>query len=334
VAEQWSHVRKAITHRSWKGIIVLDDGGLCAAAVPGEISASLPVIGVEQTMAGVREPYPVIPVVEVASSAAKTILEPPMIREAVWKRLLAKGYLSTGGSRYGVVGIGNIGKAVARALATSGQPVYVYDSQRDVARYGDVPGSITCNRLEELFEQSDHIFGCSGTDILAGQTWWRGLKGDKILVSCSSHDEEFRTALLALNEQPAPNDTLADVRVHLDNGSLLIVRGGCPANFDGTQESVPREDIQLTRALLLAGVLQSSKLSEALWKCSSARIMLSPDIQQSIVASWRKLRGDTGWYSPETLAVFDSPESIAARSGGTPARLGERKKRSASAVCP
>jgi hypothetical protein len=319
VDDLWSKARALAARRGWRGIIVLDDGGLCAAGVPGELRNTLPIMGVEQTMAGAREPYPVIPVVEVASSAAKTLLEPPMIREAVLARLASRGYLNAGGKTYGVVGIGNIGKAIARGLVAAGHTVYVYDAVRDVKQYHDVPGAIVCERLEHLFRASNFIFGCTGTDILAGHEWWRGLEGAKTLVSCSSHDSEFCGMLLALNELPSPpRNLLADVVLPLEKGQVQIIRGGCPANFDGTFESVPLRDIQMTRALLLAGIFQAAKWGKVLAPCDTARLMLSVGAQRAIAADWLERRGDPGWYSSATLAVFDSIETIAAHSGGTP----------------
>ena len=60
--------------------------------------------------------------------------------------------------------------------------------------------TIFCNSLEELYSKSATIFGCTGKDTLAGKDWWPKLTGEKLLISCSSQDLEFRSALLSLND--------------------------------------------------------------------------------------------------------------------------------------
>ena len=102
---------------------------------------------------------------------------------------------------------------------------------------------------------------------MAGQDWWPKLIGEKVLISCSSQDLEFRSALLSLNDgnhgPVSQRQLTCEVTVPLSEGKLRILRGGFPVNFDGSRESVPAADIQMTRGLLLGAILQAASLIES-----------------------------------------------------------------------
>jgi hypothetical protein len=75
VSRMWAHIEKALRSATPVGIIVLDDGGYCLAAVPPSLKVRFPIVGIEQTMSGLAE-FPErlhFPVIEVASSAAKKV---------------------------------------------------------------------------------------------------------------------------------------------------------------------------------------------------------------------------------------------------------------------
>jgi S-adenosylhomocysteine hydrolase len=166
-------------------------------------------------------------------------------------RVKSKTHLGIGTA--GVVGNGYIGQAVSDGLRAAGVDVFVYD--RDDSRLSD-DGHSNCETLEELYSVSDTIWGCTGSDHLAGHNWL--LEKNKILISCSSKDFEFRSALERINEQPQDKYTsrLSDVKLITPSGSIQILGGGFPINFTGTSEIESAQDIQFTRALLFSGVLQ------------------------------------------------------------------------------
>ena len=186
---------------------------------------------------------------------------------------------------------------------------------------GESEKAIFCNSLEELYSKSTTIFGCTGKDTLAGQEWWPKLNGEKVLISCSSQDLEFRSALVSLNDgKQAPvsqRQLTCEVTVPLSEGKLRILRGGFPVNFDGSRESVPAADIQMTRGLLLGAILQAASLIES-GQTNPERIMLLPEVQRLVVSEWIQIRASRRKsFEPWLLNSFlqDDLGWIAANSG-------------------
>ncbi len=296
-------------------VIVLDDGGFTLAAAPAHPDRYR-IAGVEQTtsgtinatLAGLR-----CPTVDVAHSAAKKILESPLIEAAVLRRIHYLNSMFSRGLTWGVVGTGNVGTAVVTGLKRDHQKVLAYDIGQSGARGAEVQ---FCRDLRQLFEEADVILGCAGQDILAGQEWWKTLSGNKILASCSSHDVEFRTLLKAHAEGQAgtPTDILGNLAIPTEGGGITVLRGGCPINFDGARESVPAEDIQITRALLLSGVLQARQVLAQRHHEAPAFLPLAPGLQSPAALEWI-LRRQTAYPSLASLrAIFEDPEQIAALS--------------------
>lgn len=310
VRQLWERAWPALASGGLSRILVLDDGGLSVEALRGLPDPGVPVTAIEQTMSGIArfaESPPPCPVIEVASSAAKRHIEPPMIWDAtLWKlRRLLAAFGRT--CRFGVVGAGSVGTAVAGGLAALGYRVAAFDCVP--GRVAALEGVRAADSLEALLEESQVVFGCTGSDLLAGASGWRRITGRRILISCSSQDREFATAL-AESGQGHTADPLADLEVKLDRGKLLVPRGGFPANFDGSPESVGASDIQMTRALLLAAALQAA--------AGSQETMLRPEMQSFTVTHWAGLEPQRAgqWYSPELLANFEDLRWIAGHSGG------------------
>jgi len=315
VATMWRSVAETISRSSFDRIVVLDDGGHATAATPVEVRRQVPVVAVEQTMSGLHSvdgSAHSIPVIAVASSAVKQLIEPPMIMEAAFQRAF-HGSSEFDGSAMGVVGAGSIGRAIERGLLERGNSVSIYDPQSN--RLGD-PRSLRRATGHELLEASDVLWGCSGRDFFADLEPGCAA-GRKTLISCSSSDREFRTALRDLNKLPEFNrcDRLSTVEFSRGGSLLQVRRGGFPVNFDGTVQSVPANDIQLTRGLLYAAVLQAS-LDDAL---PASIVMLSPLSQRIAVEAWRESRSSAdGRWAMASLDRFRDEEWIAAHSGGQP----------------
>jgi hypothetical protein len=289
-------------------------------SIPASFSRRTEVIGIEQTMSGTYwEQFRgrTMPVIDVASSAAKKFVEAPLVSEAIMRKLTSRSEPLTGDQIYGVAGLGNVGMAVARALRAYGHSIYAFDPRPQ--EMGARPQGVNvCSTLRELFERSNYIFGCTGRDILASEPWWTTLEGRKVLVSCSSNDTEFSTVLATLNESPNDSGALSDLTVKLTKGELVLLRAGYPYNFDGTSESVPLQNIQMTRGLLLGGVLQA--VSYEFKNADKSRSkMLSPELQKFVVDSWLRLQPECGsFYSEDVRDIFQDVSSIAANSGRLP----------------
>ena len=317
VSRLWDQVAAGIDARRPDALVVLDDGGFCIKGMPA--FRDVPVVGIEQTMSGLAllDVPPLCPVIDVASSAAKQWIEPPMISEAVLARLQTYRLPD---SPIGVVGFGNIGKAMTQTLSRIQSPILAFDE--NLGAEGKSGTTIFCDSLGELYSKSATIFGCTGRDTLAGKEWWPQLVGERLLISCSSQDMEFRSILLSLNdgnqELVSRQQLTSEVTVPLGNGKLRILRGGFPVNFDGSRESVPAADIQMTRGLLLGAILQAVSLIRK-GHSRSLRTMLLPELQRLVVSEWIQIRASRRTsFEPWLLDKFleDDLSWIAANSGG------------------
>ena len=319
VSRLWNRVGEGIEARRPDALVVLDDGGFCIKGMPA--FGDLPVVGIEQTMSGLAllDAPPPFPVVDVASSAAKQWIEPPMISEAVLARLQSYRLPE---SPIGVVGFGNIGKAMTQTLSRIQSPILAFDE--NIGPEGKSRTTAFCDSLGELYSKSATIFGCTGKDTLAGKDWWPQLTGERLLISCSSQDIEFRSILLSLNdgnhELVSSQQLTSEVTVPLGQGKLQILRGGFPVNFDGSKESVPAADIQMTRGLLLGAILQAvSFIGDGYTR--PLRTMLLPELQRLVVGEWIQIRASRRTsFEPWLLDRFleDDLSWIVANSGGTP----------------
>jgi len=317
VSRLWDQVAEGIEAQRPDALVVLDDGGFCIKGMPA--FRDVPVVGIEQTMSGLAllDVRPLCPVIDVASSAAKQWIEPPMISEAILARLQTYRLPD---SPIGVVGFGNIGKAMTQTLSSIQSPILAFDE--NTGAEGKSGTTIFCDSLGELYSKSATIFGCTGRDTLAGKEWWPQLVGERLLISCSSQDVEFRSILLSLNdgnqELVSRQQLTSEVTVPLGQGKLRILRGGFPVNFDGSRESVPAADIQMTRGLLLGAILQAVSLIRK-GHSRSLRTMLLPELQRLVVSEWIQIRASRRTsFEPWLLDKFleDDLSWIAANSGG------------------
>lgn len=306
----------AMKHRLFERchhVVVLDDGGHCIDRAPSAPEIRKKLVAVEQTTAGIRRIAfgATIPVINVAQSAAKTLLESPLVCEVVLSK--ARPYL-TPRSHLGVVGVGNIGRALLALLVQQGYDVACYEgtTPSDIAGMA-VPAGCWRVSLESLLRDSEIVFGCTGTDAL-GFDWFGELQHDLTLISCSSEDLEFRSLIdrLFRTSKIGGGGHTEDIVVSNGNARLTIVRGGFPVNFDGSAESVPAADIQLTRGLLLGGVLQALTIGPR-----PGVTMLAPSIQRYVAQSWLHHRPErVSRYAADLLRGFSHLDWIKEHSSG------------------
>lgn len=310
IGRLWSRA-EAQARRGDRGLIVLDDGGRCRQFFPDSLRSAR-VVAVEQTTSGLkwRRGGRWIPTVEVAGSAVKRLLEPPAVTASILRFVMPQFVGSKEHDAVGVVGLGTVGADVARALLRLGYRVVVHDT--DPSREIRIPGARWCESLAELFESAQFVLGCTGKDLLTNAPWLASIKGTRVLASCSSEDTEFRTLLLHVSDRLTTRGEFDTAVVRLPKGTLQILRGGFPANFTGTINSGPRDLIQVTRALLLAGVVQAAGLARSHGPLSRG-VMLDPALQAFVgceFLSGRRARLVTGG-----IAATD-PEWIVANSTG------------------
>lgn len=323
VRELWNDFEQSVAGRPLTAVIVIDDGGHSLSRTPASSPLEWPAAGVELTTSGLRRPdLPRwLPIVQVASSIAKRRIEAPMISHAVVSKLNNVFRPAGGQSVCGVVGLGSIGVAVGQALQERGNKVLYYD--RDPSRRTSTRGGDQCSDILDLLGRSDYVYGCTGEDIFKDvgsiERWLLTFRGAKTLISCSSGDYEFRSLLRRLHFRGyRPESPLATLKVDLARDrTLTIVRGGFPANFDASPESVPAADIQMTLALLVGGIAQARLCAVGMRSGEPNRLMLDPAIQRFVVEQWLALHPERrSWYPPELLDNFQDDEWIRVSSAG------------------
>ena len=305
-----------------KEILVIDHGGHAITYLPLMLLEHYKIIGIEKTTAGFvgsdKRGCPPIPMIDVANSAAKKFLESPLIAEAVVSKIMSYLPENKEDCVFGVVGLGAIGQAVTNRLQSLGCRLIAYDiNSQQLHSFHDKKGIHCTDNLAALIASSDYIFGCSGRDISKGQLeQFRLAPKNKTLISCSSEDKEFLSLLQIVSQKSSLIfDPLDDIEYKTEFGaSIHLLRGGFPVNFDASGESVPAKDIQLTRSLVLAAVIQASSYFQDTL-IENEVYALSPSAQKFIVKEWFKYQDESSFNSDD-LNNFLNEEWLAQHSNG------------------
>jgi hypothetical protein len=294
VKNLWNFVLHDILQKDINALIILDDGGHCLANTPEKLIIKYRIVGIEQTASGLFNPKVLklpFPLINVACSAAKKWLEPPIISNAIVRKLSSILPLEDGKLCCGVIGFGAIGKAVAFKLSILNNSVVAYDKNH----FQNTKDTIISHTksIEKVILNSDHIFGCTGTDITANVDILKIMNKEKSLISCSSEDIEFRLLLKLIQQNNHSKFKLtfplSDILYESECDRIIrIYRSGFPINFDNSKEIEYPKEIQLTRGLLLGGILQAISLMPLMKKNRHARLALHSDIQQFIVHRWKE----------------------------------------------
>lgn len=247
--------------------LLLDEGGGLHRALPMHVTDD--VAGVEQTSFGARARWK-CPMVLVCRSAAKLLFESQIIARGIVRKLESLRRLDCG--PVGIIGLGAIGSAVARALLSRGIPVMASETQStpaDLKAY--------CVPVHELLIRCRTILGCTGKDCLGDVTLDR-LTGRRTFISCSSSNIEF---LSLLNRLPA-GSAYGDRRGGIGALQVEVLNGGYPINFDRQNEWERFEEILLTRMLVLEGLKQADSLIGG----RPRGVMLDPALQLRVLETW------------------------------------------------
>ena len=298
-------------------IIILDDGGYTLKNVPYSILKNHSVFGIEQTTSGIRmqSAFGKFPVIHLAASATKVIIEPPIVSEAV-KIQLGEIIEELHPGKIGIIGYGNIGRALVKDFKSK-YSILVFDIKNEWK--GDPLEAVTyCKSINDVYNQSNVVIGATGQDI-SDLNWLTNSSNDKTLISISSGDIEFNNLLKQckpyLTEEiknPLQILNLKTAQGH----SLKILRGGMVANFTGAPDSSPGNIIQVTRGLLFSAVVQIIR-DNAKLQMTSGAVMLDPTFQSEVVQLWFQYQPERQLdYSKEILNGFKNIEWIKAHSAG------------------
>ncbi len=305
-------------------ILILDHGGHALTFIPEQILQKYKVVGVEKTTGGLinleNQGMPPFPLIGVAHCAAKKILESPLIAEAVVTKLLPLIPIRNANLICGVVGYGAIGKSVATKLLALGHKVIIFDNDSQQLKNITSKDVTVTTDLSALVAFSDYIFGCTGRDITTSLDIFRLSPKNKTLISCSSEDKEFLSLLHLIQRKKngkVATQPLENIEYENDAGGIIrILRGGFPINFDNSSESVPAQDIQLTRALVLGSILQAIQFFKRPEILDTNFIYsLDSKIQKFVVNEWLKCQ-PTNRFSKKVIASFQDINWIRENSGG------------------
>lgn len=298
IQKMWREAMKEIPDDAY--IVVLDDGGYTLKNVPESIIHSPKIIGIEQTTSGTRFRNSIeIPVINVAGSAAKMVLESPLISKALVEKI--NTILETQKPEsIGVLGCGNIGKAIIFHFSKI-FPTYFYDIDPDKMETINHLGT-ALHSSDELFQKSDIIIGATGKDV-SDAKWLDLAEKNKILISVSSGDVEFKSLLQSFTSEV--ESIVDDIILPTKNGhSIKVLRGGTVANFDNSPSSVSTEEIQLTRGLLYAAFIQAIDYFKSTIPSNKFH-KLNANYQKEVVKKWLKNYPDAkNLYFADVLDSF------------------------------
>ena len=289
-------------------IFLLDDGGQLVKAVSCRRYKIYQFVGVEQTSRGITEinklPKLEFPMISVARSAAKKFLEAPIITRKIFERL--DNMLSTlSQKKVGVIGVGCIGAEAIKILKKRQIDYIAMD-----AEYEKLLSIPACSRRKissSVFNDCDVILGCTGHDISINVPMECFFNTDKILVSCSSGDIEFNNLLRYIGKglKRSPRNIHDDIVYYSSMSSCLTIKkGGFPFNFDYNYTGERFEDIQLTRCLMLAAIVQLCVYQKQKTILPNQVISLDEDFQHFIIREWLTLKQNQPGSQPSKFSTL------------------------------
>jgi hypothetical protein len=276
-------------------VVLLDDGGtLINSGLEASPHPGLNFVGVEQTSRGVSAATnATFPVVLVSSCALKAMVEPEFVARAAVHKIAHYYPEALSAKTIGVVGcFGNVGNYLAQYLAArtdvhSQTRILCYDSRSvwansiTFAGAGVTDGEVKLEIVKDvtaLFADAEVVYGCTGLDL--GKLVKECVRRPQLFVSLSSGDIEFATAL---KNMMSPVSSIWGP-IELKSGGV-VAHAGFPVTFDGAPSSAPLIEMQLTRALLLAGILQAISMPVE----ASGPRKLEPEPQWKIWLHWKKI---------------------------------------------
>jgi len=267
-------------------LLVLDDGSYLIEAL-ASMKLRLPRISiVEQTTRGIikmEEDASLeacaqeFPIVNVAKSRPKTVLEPPFIGMAVCDALQRKfaQKLSVGAKdRCLVLGYGAIGEQVAefaqKVLGFPANRVHVYDVDETKMRRAVTAGYQAWNRSERgyrfrlvlgcsgraSFRVGDHVLLEDGAYLASATSGTVELSREQFVELADANDEDD---IWIVREGLDERQLHSDLKFHFIGQEATFVNGGFPVNFDGRINCVPMHYIQPTPTMMCAAAVQAVK---------------------------------------------------------------------------
>ncbi len=324
VEELWRVSALRLAQRNIKRILVLDDDGVCIANTPREVLQRYALSGVEQTSQGIflfKDKPPPYAVVSWARSAVKLQIGGPIFSQCFVEKLDTEFFRgrSIRGKQLGIIGMGSIGRALAKLAVRQDIRVLFYDPAPHVYVPASLHGTVTrTSSLEQLMITSDYVAGCSGRNPFKNQWPLRHRPGIK-LFSVSTGDQEFGPVI---DDLKARADFEVDPRTlnisspHGPSGPIEIAYLGYPYTFASqAAEAVPTQIVQLETGGLLAALVQARLYLEACETCPEHNRDLhrvSPKAQRFVYETWLRTMKEQG-VNVNELFGYDAELRKAAR---------------------
>jgi S-adenosylhomocysteine hydrolase len=269
-------------------LIVIDDGAyfLEVAADIGWVFPNL--CAVEQSQSGIklvrtnmkiRNYITHFPVINVAESEPKKVLEAPMIARAIsdalWESLSDRLHVSPSNDHCLILGYGSIGAAVAsmvpQRFGFCRSHIYVYDPIPERQAIATKLGHPAW-KSDESTTHFKLVIGCSGERAFTIDDITHVQNGAFLASASTGSSELSKEELVEL--AAAENHPEIEIKdptslegkwIHSDlelcirDRRVVFLNGGFPINFDGRHiDRIPPEEIQLTAALMVRGALQAA----------------------------------------------------------------------------
>jgi hypothetical protein len=311
VGKLWQITAETLAQRSIKQILVLDDDGICITNTPREVLRKYSICGVEQTSQGMflfEDQPPPFAVVSWARSAVKLQIGGPIFADCFIDKLNTEFLYdrSSRGKQLGIIGMGSIGRALAKLAVRQGIRVLFYDPASDL-RF-PLHGKIArAHSLEELMITCDYVAGCSGRNPFQGR-WPLSHRPGIKLFSVSTGDQEFGPIINDLKTKP---DFTVDPRSwaitseHGPSGPLQIAYLGYPYTFvSRAPEAVPTQIVQLETGGLLASLVQADiylQTCETSPEHNKGLHRISPEAQRFVYETWLRTMQEQGISLIETF---------------------------------
>lgn len=261
-------------------LLVLDDGAYFLESLMC-FEADFPELAiVEQTTRGLikiegnpslRYEAMRVPIIDVASSPPKKILEPPFIGKAVCRALqnkLGDHYSGEHQQQCLILGYGDIGRKVSQfvweQLGFRAENIHVFDPA--IKEQNACPFPLW--HRDDLESRFDLVIGCSGRASF-GVGDFVFLNDGAVLASASSGSVELsrrKFIELAMHSDGDIwidqsnldiNNIHSDIPVHFPGRDVTFVNGGFPVNFSGEINCLPAKYIQPTVAMMVRAAIQA-----------------------------------------------------------------------------
>lgn len=228
------------------------------------------------------------PVINIGTSRVKKEIEAPLIAKSMvieFLKLIKKWNRSCipRNNKVLLIGYGTIGKLVSENLLSKGFEIVVFDINTDQRKLAETNGFAVSRDVSNEID-CGIVIGCTGTTSIDYKTF-KNFHDGTFFINMASSDLEFglwrykgRKYVVNRHEKEylklKPWQCLYKIVVR---GTLFfILKGGFPVNFTGAIDPISASEIQITRALVLAGALQVVNLE------SNGLIPLDIHIQEKL----------------------------------------------------